>query len=180
MFMFTAGQVARMQACLDGPRSSIGTAAGGGTARPSSSPVVSWGANRIDAFVLGTDRALYHKWWNGSAWGPRSPDMRRWAASAPACRRRSHGARTVSTCSSPAPTARSITNGGTARHGGLPHRLREHGRRLRRRSARRSPGVPTGSTCSCSAPTARCTTNGGMARPGGPRSPATSAWAASA
>jgi len=25
MFMFSAGQVARMQACLDGPRSSIGT-----------------------------------------------------------------------------------------------------------------------------------------------------------
>jgi hypothetical protein len=24
MFMFSAGQVARMQACLDGPRSSIG------------------------------------------------------------------------------------------------------------------------------------------------------------
>ncbi|HWO12926.1 MAG TPA: hypothetical protein VNN80_25680, partial [Polyangiaceae bacterium] len=21
-------------------------------------------------FVLGTDRAVYHKWWNGSAWGP--------------------------------------------------------------------------------------------------------------
>jgi hypothetical protein len=68
MFMFSAGQVARMQACLDGPRSSIGTAAGG--ARSSSSPVVSWGSNRIDAFVLGSDRALYHKWWNGSAWGP--------------------------------------------------------------------------------------------------------------
>ena len=68
MVMFSAGQVARMQACLDGPRSSIGTAAGG--ARSSSSPVVSWGANRIDAFVLGSDRALYHKWWNGAAWGP--------------------------------------------------------------------------------------------------------------
>jgi len=68
MVMFSAGQVARMQACLDGPRSSIGSAAGG--ARASSSPVVSWGANRIDAFVLGSDRALYHKWWNGAAWGP--------------------------------------------------------------------------------------------------------------
>ena len=32
--------------------------------------IVSWGANRLDVFVLGTDRALYHKWWNGSAWGP--------------------------------------------------------------------------------------------------------------
>ncbi len=34
------------------------------------SPVVAWGPNRLDVFVLGTDRALYHKWWNGSAWGP--------------------------------------------------------------------------------------------------------------
>lgn len=68
MVMFSAGQVARMQACLDGPRRSIGE--GVRASRPSSGPVVSWGRNRIDAFVLGTDRALYHKWWNGSAWGP--------------------------------------------------------------------------------------------------------------
>ncbi len=39
-------------------------------ASSASSPVVSWGANRIDAFVIGTNSALYHKWWNGSAWGP--------------------------------------------------------------------------------------------------------------
>ena len=40
-------------------------------ARPrASGPVVAWGANRLDAFVIGTDSALYHKWWNGSAWGP--------------------------------------------------------------------------------------------------------------
>jgi hypothetical protein len=39
--------------------------------RPKASgPVVAWGANRLDAFVLGTDSALYHKWWNGAAWGP--------------------------------------------------------------------------------------------------------------
>ncbi|MBB3121484.1 M43 family zinc metalloprotease [Pseudoduganella violacea] len=69
MFMFTAGQVARMQACLDGVRSSIGTE-GVGAIRRSSSPVVAWGPNRLDTFVLGTNRALYHKWWNGSAWGP--------------------------------------------------------------------------------------------------------------
>jgi hypothetical protein len=68
MFMFTAGQVSRMQACLDGPRSLIGLAAG--APRASSGPVVAWGANRLDAFVLGTDLALYHKWWNGSTWGP--------------------------------------------------------------------------------------------------------------
>ena len=71
MFMFTTGQVARMQACLDGPRASIGTGGGGGaTPRQSSSPVLAWGANRLDAFVLGTDRALYHKAWNGTAWVP--------------------------------------------------------------------------------------------------------------
>jgi subtilisin family serine protease len=32
--------------------------------------VVSWGPNRLDAFVVGSDSRLYHKWWNGSAWGP--------------------------------------------------------------------------------------------------------------
>ena len=70
MFMFTAGQVERMQACLDSPRASIGTMAGAGLSRQSSSPILAWGANRLDAFVLGTDRALYHKWWDGASWGP--------------------------------------------------------------------------------------------------------------
>ena len=32
--------------------------------------MVTWAPNRIDTFVLGTDRALYHKWWNGATWGP--------------------------------------------------------------------------------------------------------------
>ncbi len=73
MFMFTAGQVERMQACLDGPRTSIGVAAAV-SARSSSSPVVSWGADRLDVFVLGTDRALYHKWWGGAGWGPSVSD----------------------------------------------------------------------------------------------------------
>ncbi|MEO1091011.1 MAG: S8 family serine peptidase, partial [Pseudomonadota bacterium] len=40
-------------------------------ARPTASgPAVAWGSNRLDAFVVGTNSALYHKWWNGSAWGP--------------------------------------------------------------------------------------------------------------
>jgi hypothetical protein len=38
-----------------------------------SGPAVSWGPNRLDVFVLGTDRAMYHKWWNGAAWGPSLP-----------------------------------------------------------------------------------------------------------
>ena len=29
---------------------------------------VSWGFNRIDVFVKGTDNALWHKWWNGASW----------------------------------------------------------------------------------------------------------------
>ena len=30
---------------------------------------VSWGANRIDCFARGTDQAMYHRWWDGTAWG---------------------------------------------------------------------------------------------------------------
>ena len=72
MFMFTSGQVTRMQACLDGPRAAIGSGGGGtgATPRQSSSPVAAWNGNRLDVFVLGTDRALYHKAWDGAAWQP--------------------------------------------------------------------------------------------------------------
>jgi Pregnancy-associated plasma protein-A/Repeat of unknown function (DUF346) len=69
MVMFTHGQAARMEACLDGVRASLISVLG--LARPiPAGPVVSWGADRIDAFVIGTDRALWHKWWDGSSWGP--------------------------------------------------------------------------------------------------------------
>jgi hypothetical protein len=30
--------------------------------------VASWGPNRLDLFVRGTDNALYHRFWDGSAW----------------------------------------------------------------------------------------------------------------
>jgi hypothetical protein len=46
MFMFSAGQVARMQACLDVARATIGIS-GGGAVRASSSPVVAWGATGL-------------------------------------------------------------------------------------------------------------------------------------
>ena len=36
----------------------------------SSGPVVAWDPNRLDVFFIGTDRALYDQWLNGSAWGP--------------------------------------------------------------------------------------------------------------
>jgi hypothetical protein len=32
--------------------------------------VVAWGPDRLDLFVTGTNGALFHKWWDGSAWGP--------------------------------------------------------------------------------------------------------------
>jgi hypothetical protein len=70
MVMFTTDQVTRMQACLDTVRKELPDFDDGtGTPEPAGS-VVAWGANRLDAFVLGTDLAMYHKWWDGSAWGP--------------------------------------------------------------------------------------------------------------
>ncbi|MFF2276182.1 M43 family zinc metalloprotease [Agromyces sp. NPDC058126] len=72
MFMFTTGQVARMEATLDGARRSFLTLA----RHPEpAGPVVSWSSDRIDAFVIGTDRAMYHKWFDSaSGWGPSITD----------------------------------------------------------------------------------------------------------
>ena len=30
---------------------------------------MSWGPNRIDCFARGTNLAMFHRWWDGSAWG---------------------------------------------------------------------------------------------------------------
>jgi hypothetical protein len=30
---------------------------------------VAWGPDRLDVFALGTDHALWHRWWDGAAWG---------------------------------------------------------------------------------------------------------------
>jgi ABC-type taurine transport system substrate-binding protein len=69
MFMFSRGQVTRIEACLQGPRATLVTAAVG-LSNTASGPVVAWGPNRLDVFVIGTDRKLYHKWFDGAAWGP--------------------------------------------------------------------------------------------------------------
>ncbi|HEX7288151.1 MAG TPA: baseplate J/gp47 family protein [Candidatus Angelobacter sp.] len=37
--------------------------------------VVSWDHDRLDIFVVGSDGALYHKWWDGSQWGPSVGDF---------------------------------------------------------------------------------------------------------
>ncbi len=39
---------------------------GQGLSAPSA---VSWAPNRLDAFAIGLDGNLYHRWWNGSGWG---------------------------------------------------------------------------------------------------------------
>jgi hypothetical protein len=31
--------------------------------------VVSWAPDRLDGFAVGTDSALWHRWWDGSSWG---------------------------------------------------------------------------------------------------------------
>ena len=30
---------------------------------------ISWAPNRLDIFAIGTDSAVWHRWWDGSAWG---------------------------------------------------------------------------------------------------------------
>ncbi|WP_231933437.1 M43 family zinc metalloprotease [Micromonospora coxensis] len=67
MMMFTKGQAARMQACLDAARSSL--VAAERTATPAA-PVAATAVGRVDAFRTGLDSGLYHKWWNGSGWAP--------------------------------------------------------------------------------------------------------------
>ena len=41
-----------------------------GGATPNRVTAVAWAANRLDLFVRGTDNVIYHKWWDGSHWGP--------------------------------------------------------------------------------------------------------------
>jgi hypothetical protein len=140
MVMFTAGQCARMQACLDGVRNAIGVDAAVAAVRPSSSPVVARGPNRLDAFVLGTDRALYHKAFNGAAWSPSLvgyenlggvctsvPQAVAWGAN----RRLRHRRRQRA-------LSQSLERLGMV---AVSDRLREHGGHLRWRSARRGVGA---------------------------------------
>jgi hypothetical protein len=37
----------------------------------------SWGQNRLDIFSIGTDGAMVHKAWTGSAWQPAGPNLDR-------------------------------------------------------------------------------------------------------
>jgi hypothetical protein len=71
MVMFTKDQGARMEACLDTVRTNLNQGSGAAARTPEpAGPVVSWGENRLDAFVLSTDHAMYHKWYDGTGWAP--------------------------------------------------------------------------------------------------------------
>ena len=39
--------------------------------------VTAWSQDRLDIFSIGTDGAMYHKWWDGSAWRPSVLDWER-------------------------------------------------------------------------------------------------------
>ena len=105
-----------------------------------------------------------------SAWPParRAAARARWWPGGP----------TGSTSSSPAPTASSITSGGTAAPGARRSRAMKRWAACAPACRRPWPGARTGSTCSSPAPTASSITNGGTAMPGAPPSPATRPWAA--
>ena len=84
-----------------------------------SGPVVAWAPNRLDAFVIGTDSALHHKWWNGSAWGPSVTGYEAWAASFVEIPRLSAGVQIVSMRLFVAPIQRRVFAQGfqaTSRH----------------------------------------------------------------
>jgi Pregnancy-associated plasma protein-A len=70
MVMFTLGQLARMEACLAGPRSSLVTYS---MRSKTTGQAVAWEPGRLDVFVLGTNMGLYHKWFQGS-WAPSITD----------------------------------------------------------------------------------------------------------
>lgn len=44
----------------------LGSDGGGAAGQPTAA---SWGPNRLDIFAVGYDGNLWHKWWDGSAWG---------------------------------------------------------------------------------------------------------------
>ena len=95
---------------------------GGGTARPggpweslggiciSAPAAVSWGPNRIDCFVIGTDNATWHRWWDGVGVARLGEPRRRLHRRA---RRGVVGGEPARHASPSAPTSRCGTAGGT-------------------------------------------------------------------
>jgi len=61
-FLNVGAAVQSARAAVWGPFVSLGGTCLYGAA------LASWGVNRLDAFVAGTDGALFHKFWNGDAW----------------------------------------------------------------------------------------------------------------
>ena len=71
---FSSGSTQRFlhQDDISGIQSIYGARRGGweslGGILTSAPDVSSWAANRLDVFARGTDNALWHRWWDGSAW----------------------------------------------------------------------------------------------------------------
>ena len=130
---------------------------------------VAWGPNRLDVFVLGTDSAVYHKWWDGAEPGPSLTDYEYQGGICTTPPEVVGGARIGSMCLCSGPTMRCITRRGTALTGIPPLSTGNiSGARVRvRRKWWR--GGPTGWIFSCSAWTWRSITSGGTARTGGRR-----------
>ena len=141
-----------------------------------------WPGDRTGSMCSSRHRhALYHKWWNGTAWGPSVTGYERWAASASATAAGGRLGREPSRRVRPRDRPRAVPQVvERLRVGTVGHRLRAHGRRLHRPAGSRGLGPEPARRVRASAPTARCTTSGGTGPPGDPRSPATSGWAASA
>jgi hypothetical protein len=50
---------------------------------PTSIAVAEWDHDRLDVFGIGTDRAMYHKAWDGDAWLPSLKDWESLGARSP-------------------------------------------------------------------------------------------------
>ncbi len=56
--------------CLVAAAPSRAVSQGSSQSQTSAVASVSRVPNRIDYFVVGSDHAVYHQWWDGSNWGP--------------------------------------------------------------------------------------------------------------
>ena len=140
--------------------------------------VVSWGHDRLDIFVVGTDGALYHKWWNGG-WGPSVTDFEFMGGSIngdPAVASWDHDRLDVFVVGTDKALHHKAWNGSQW----LPS-LTTFDTWVAPSSVtpRSLPGAMTVSTFSWSAPTISSTTSGGTSTLGVLRSPITKPWAAS-
>ena len=111
---------------------------------------MAWGRTGWMRFVIGTDRALYHKWWNGLVLGPSLTDYE--AIRVDLCTVPASGAvgtKPAGCIRTGGPITRSITSGGTARLGVRASRTMNAWVVFVSATPKSSRGDPTGWTYSC-------------------------------